>query len=160
LQQSLSKHSVAYRGLQLASIRAYSSYPVYTIQPVLKPVVQPDWQPAVSCKQTSNRLSNRLSNGFDNRLNVYIHDTTGCQTGLITGLTTGCIVYTKHLPGCQTGLTTGLQQVVSCKRGFTHCVDHCYSISLFSICVLPIVFRWIKIIKTAGARDGYVPRSI
>jgi len=41
---------------------SHFSYPVYTIEPVVKLVVQPVWQPAVSCKQTSSRLSNRLSN--------------------------------------------------------------------------------------------------
>jgi len=68
-----------------------------------------------------------------------IHDTAGCQTGCQTGLTTGCIHDTVGCQtGCQTGLTTGWmfvytiqpvvepvwqpvrQQVVSCKRGFTH----------------------------------------
>jgi len=40
------------------------SFPVYTIQPVVKPIVKP----------------------VDIRLNVCIHSTTGCQTSLITGI--------------------------------------------------------------------------
>jgi len=61
---------------------SHFSYPVYTIEPVVKLVVQPVWQLAVSCKQLSNRLSNQLSNRFDNCVERTAIPSTGCQTGL------------------------------------------------------------------------------
>ena len=79
------------------------SYPVYTIQPVVRRfynrfdnrVERTATVRSTGCHTglynrfdnrlytRYGRLSNRLSNGFDNRLNVCIHNTTGCQSGLI-----------------------------------------------------------------------------
>jgi len=83
------------------------SYPVYTIQPVVKRVVQPVRQLAVSCKQTSNWLSNRL--------NVCLHDTTlNRQPAVLCKQTSNWLTHrfdnrvertaTVRSTGCQTGL--------------------------------------------------------
>jgi len=108
---------------------------VYMIQLVVKPVVkriwQPVWQPCwTNSTVRSTRLQQHgLTNTFDNQLNVCIHDTTGCQTDLTTGLTTGwepvvsCIQTFSRLSNRFHNRFDN--QVVSCKRGFTHNAIFC-----------------------------------